>query len=48
MLTVVELKYLRIFRTYIWNSLKLSGVLHVDHGITEFTSIKDAIVNKYH
>lgn len=31
MLTIVELKYLRIFRTYIWNSLRLAGALDLDY-----------------
>lgn len=35
MLTTVELKYLRIFRTYIKDSLRLAGALDIDHRIIE-------------
>lgn len=35
MLTIVELKYLRIFRTYVKRNLRLAGALGVDHRITE-------------
>lgn len=35
MLTIVELKYLRIFRAYVRNSLRLAGALDVDHRIIE-------------
>lgn len=35
MLTIVELKYLRIFRTCMRNSLKLAGALDVGHRIIE-------------